>query len=523
MRTVEVVIGLLAVIAVLGVVAERFRLPYPPVLVLGGIALGLIPGLPAVRLQPHLVLFGFIPPLVYAAAFQAAGYDLRSHAVQIVSLAIGLVLLTVGAAGAVGHLAGGIPWVSAFVLGALAAPTDPVSASAVLAGVGAPEEIVTILEGESLINDGTGFAVFAVAVAAVGGGYSPGHGVLKFVEISAGGIVIGLAVGWVSVRLRRPLDLPSIEIVLGLLAAFGSYAAADAAGFSGVLAAVTAGLYIGRHAQDISSPQTRLRMEPVWDAATFVLESILFLLIGLQLPSIVHGIPHGHIASAVLTAAAVVGAVIALRAAWMITVAPLLSRLFPTRVSPIARVEVVVLSWSGMRGALSLAGALSIPLVVGTHAFPARDQVIFIVYCVVLGTLIIPSFTLKALVKRLGLGQSEQMHEQEVTARIRVAHAALAQIDEIAEEHEIPEDVVARLRAIYELRLNRLESSRADGSLRKGASHDSPGSHELRQRLIDAQRRALDEIRTERAAGTQVRGKLSRLATRRTFVATGTV
>jgi NhaP-type Na+/H+ or K+/H+ antiporter len=256
----------------------------------------------------------------------------------------------------VGHLAGEIPWVSAFVVGALAAPTDPVSASAVLAGVGAPEEIVTILEGESLINDGTGLAVFAVAVAAVAGGYSPAHGVLKFVEISAGGIAVGLAIGWVSVRLRRPLDLPSIEIVLGLMAAFGSYTAAQAVGFSGVLAAVAAGLYTGRHAQDISSPQARLRMEPVWDAVTFVLESVLFLLIGLQLPAIVHGIPHGHTARAVLTGAAVVGAVIVLRAAWMVTLASLLSRLFPKRVTPIARAEVVVLSWSGMRGALSLAG-----------------------------------------------------------------------------------------------------------------------------------------------------------------------
>jgi CPA1 family monovalent cation:H+ antiporter len=157
-----------------------------------------------------------------------------------------------------------------------------------------------------------------------------------------------------------------------------------------------------------------------------------------------------------------------------------------------------------MRGGLSLAGALSIPLMVSGHAFPARDEVIFFVYCVVLGTLIVPSFTLKALLQRLGLGQSEQMREQEVTARIRMAHAALAQIEEIAEEHQIPEDVVARLRGIYELRLNRLESSREVGSPGKGAGHDGPGSHEVRQRLIDAQRRALDEIRSERAAGAQV-------------------
>lgn len=502
MRTVELVIGLLAVIAVLGVLAERARLPYPAILVLAGIALGVIPGIPTVRLDPRLVLFGFIPLLVYAAAFRAAGYDLRSHAIQIASLATGLVLLTVISAGAVGHLAGGIPWAAAFVLGALAAPTDPVSATAVIGEVGAPEEIVTVLEGESLINDGTGLAVFAVAVEAVSGGYSPGHGVLKFIEISAGGIAVGLAVGWISVRLRRPLDAAAIEIVLGLLAAFGSYTAAQAAGFSGVLAAVTAGLYVGRHAQDISSPQTRLRMDPVWDSVTFVLESVLFLLIGLQLPSIVNGIPQGQIATAALTGAALVGAVIVLRAAWMLTVAPLFARLLPRYVAAAPGRHLVVLSWSGMRGALSLAGALSIPLMAGSHPFPARNQVIFLVYCVVLGTLIIPSLTLKALVRRLGLGQSEQLREQEIRARIRIAHAALSQLEEIADEHQVPEDVLSRLRGVYELRLSRLESGRHDDSpdqnRRQGAD-----AQELRNRLVEAQRRALSEIRSERGAAAE--------------------
>jgi CPA1 family monovalent cation:H+ antiporter len=456
-----------------------------------------------VRLEPRLVLFGFIPLLVYAAAFKAASYDLRSHALQIATLATGLVLLTVLAAGAVGHLAVGIPWAAAFVLGALAAPTDPVSASAVMGDVGAPEEIVTVLEGESLINDGTGLAVFAVAVDAVGGGYSPGHGVLKFIEISAGGIAVGLAVGWASVRLRRPLDLPSIEIVLGLLAAFGSYAAADAAGFSGVLAAVTAGLYTGRHAQDISSPRARLQMDPVWASATFVLESVLFLLIGLQLPSIVNGIPHGQIETATLTGAALVGVVIALRAAWMLAFAPLLSRLLPRYVAAMPSRHLVVLSWSGMRGALSLAGALSIPLLAGSHAFPDRDQVIFLVYCVVLGTLIIPSLTLKSLVRRLGLGQSEQLRAQEIRARIRLAHAALAELEEIADERPVPEDVLSRLRGVYELRLSRLESGRHDEREGDGR-HEGTSVQEIRDRLVGAQRRALGEIRAERTATAEV-------------------
>lgn len=508
MRTVELVVGLLAVIALLGVMADRARLPYPAVLVLGGIGLGLIPGVPAVRLEPRLVLFGFIPLLVYAAAFRAASYDLRTHALHIVGLATGLVLLTVLAAGAVGHLVGGIAWTPAFVFGALAAPTDPVSASAVMSEVGAPEKIVTILEGESLINDGTGLAVFQVAVAAVYGGFSVGHGALKLLEISAGGIAVGLVTGWLAVRVRRPLDAPSIEIVIGLLAAFGSYIAAQAAGFSGVLAAVTAGLYTGRHAEAISSPESRLRMEPVWDAVTFVLESVLFLLIGLQLPTIVNGIPHSHVTIAVLTGAAAVATVIVLRALWMLSVSPLFVRLVPAHISPTPRREIAVLSWSGMRGALSLAGALSIPLVAGSRPFPARDEVIFFVYCVVLGTLIIPSFTLKSLVRRLGLGQSDQLREQELKTRMRLAHAALSQLEEIAEQHEVPEDLLARLRGVYELRLSRLESRHAPSS--DADRSGGPGMDEIRNHLVAAQRRAFAEIRGERAAAAEVLERVQR-------------
>jgi Na+/H+ antiporter len=509
--TVELLIGLLAAIAVLGAVAERARLPYPAVLVLGGIVLGLIPGLPTVRLNPDLVLFGFIPPLVYAAAFRAASYELRLYAVQIVSLAIGLVLLTVLAGGVVGHVVGGIAWAPAFMFGALVAPTDPVSASAVMSEVGAPERIVAILEGESLINDGTGLAIFQVAVAAaVSGGFSVGHGALKLMEISAGGIAVGLAIGWVLVRIRRPLDAPSIEIVLGLVVAFGSYSAADAAGFSGVLAAVAAGLYTGRHAQDISTPQSRLQMEPVWDAVTFVLESVLFLFIGLELHHIVDGIPHADLARAGVTAAVAIVAMIALRTAWMLGISPLFSRLLPARFAAGSRRERVVLSWSGMRGALSLAGALSIPLAARSSPFPARDEDIFLVYCVVLGTLIIPSFTLAALVRRLGLGQSERLREQELKARIRVAQAALSQLDDLAEQHDLPEQLVARLRGLYELRLSRLESGRRGRAAGDDARDDRPDPQEIRHQLVAAERQALAEIRSERSAPAEVLAHIQR-------------
>ena len=246
-------------IALLGALAERAGLPYPPVLVIGGLLLGLVPGLPAIHLQPNVVLFGFLPPLVYAAAYRAASFDLASQATHIVTLATGLVLFTVALAAVAGHLVAGLPWAAAFVLGALSAPTDPISASAIVRQIGAPERIVTILEGESLINDGTGLAAFQVAIASAAGGISISHGIFEFVAIAVGGVAIGIAAGWLLVFLRRQLDEPSLEVAIGLLGAFGSYAAADAAGCSGVLAAVAAGLVVGRRAEGISSPEVRLR------------------------------------------------------------------------------------------------------------------------------------------------------------------------------------------------------------------------------------------------------------------------
>jgi CPA1 family monovalent cation:H+ antiporter len=405
---VEVVIGLLAAVALLGALAQRVGLPYPSVLVLGGLVIGVIPGLPAVHLDPNLVLYAFLPPLVYSAAFRTQRFDLRSSAPHIVTLAVGLVVFTVAGVALVGHYLAGLAWVPSFVLGALVAPTDPVSAAAIVHRVGAPERIVAILEGESLINDGTGLAAFQVAVAAAAGGFSVGHGILRFLAISAGGLAVGLVTGAVVVALRRRIDHAATEIVIGLAAAFGSYTAAQAAGASGVLAAVAAGLYVGHHGEAISTPRVRRRSEPFWAALSYLLESVLFLLIGLQFLVIVHGLP-GHQAWTPLgRAGAVVATAVVLRFAWMFTFTralSLLGRLLPGHVDRLGGGELTVLGYSGMRGALSLAGALSIPLLAAGHPFPNRDEVIFLVYAVVLGTLILPSLTLEPLVRRLGLAR----------------------------------------------------------------------------------------------------------------------
>ncbi|MFZ0039989.1 MAG: Na+/H+ antiporter [Solirubrobacteraceae bacterium] len=513
MLNIEIFIGLLAGVALLAAIAERVGLPHPAVLVLGGLLLGLIPGLPTVHLEPRLVFLGLLPPLVYAAAFKAASFDLRAQATHILTLSTVLVALTVVAAAVVGHLVAGLPWVAAVTLGALVAPTDPVSASSVLRAVGAPDRILAILEGESLVNDGTGLAIFQVAVAAAAGGsISVGHEVWKFVLISVGGVAIGLVGGWLLVKVRSRFDDPTLEIVLGLLAAFGPYTAASAVGCSGVLAAVATGVYAGRQAEDMSSAETRLRVEPFWDALTFVLESVLFLLIGLQLRSIASGL-NVPLGTGIAEGIAIVAAVFAVRALWMVALRglrPVLGRLAPSRAEPLSSPELTVLGFSGMRGALSLAGALSIPVLVSGHPFPARDEVIFVVYVVVIGTLLGPSLTLEPLIRRLGLATGEQVQQEEIRARARVIHAGLARLEELAGESDVPEEAVARLRELAELRLQRLDA-RAHRGEDDGDRDDIDSTVlRLRREIIAQQRRTIGEMRDQRAAPAQVLARIQR-------------
>ncbi len=503
MHTVEIVVGMLAAVVLLAAVAGRVGVPHAPVLVLGGLAIGLIPGVPVVHPAPGLVLFGFIPPLVYAASFRAASFDLRPVAPQILTLATGLVLLTVAVVAAVGHVVVGLSWPAAVTLGALAAPTDPVSATSVVRSVGAPERILAILEGESLINDGTGLAMFQVAVAAAAGGISVGSGALRFVGISLGGCAVGAVTGWLLVQLRSRLDDAALEIALGLLAAFGGYVAASALGVSGVLAAVTAGLYSGWRAESLSSAPTRLQIEPFWEALTFLAESLLFLLIGLQLRSIVALLPHGVLGETVLDGGLLVAVAVLARCAWMVAIWVL--RRLP-------RAELAVLAAGGMRGALSLAGALSIPLLAGGHPFAGRDQIIFLVYVIVIGTLVLPSLGLERLIRALGLVQDRELRRQEVEARRHVLRAALSRLGELEQQHPDAAETIERLRATLELRLARIRATEPGpaGREQPGSERDHAEPGWLRRELISAERAALAQLRARRVVSARVLARIQR-------------
>jgi CPA1 family monovalent cation:H+ antiporter len=487
---IELIVALLLASTVLAGLARAINVHYAIVLVLGGLVAGLVVGTSAPRVDPQIVLFVFLPPLIYAASFGSSTQDLRAHVRAIGELAVGLVLVTMGAVAVVAHAVAHIGWGPAIVLGAILAPTDPVAATSVLRRLGASDRISTVLEGEALVNDGTGLTAYKLAVAAVvSGHFSLGLGVLKFVAVAAGGVAVGLAAGWVSVEVRRRIDDPRIEISISLLTAYLAYIPADRIGASGVLAAVAAGLYTGSRTGLMFSPTSRLRTLGFWDALTFLLESVLFLLIGLQLPHIIRDLSVGR---PLEYAAAVLITLIVVRMAWMFSI-PLLVRLARRGESPQTLAELTVLGWSGMRGGVSLAAALALPLAAGGHGFPDRSNVIVISYIVIAATLVIFGLTLSPLIRRLGLAEEELLARQEARARIALAHAALGHVEEMAEQEEIPEPIAEAARVTYEQRIHRLEPRVDAADVDEAAT--ARQIRELRHELIAVERSRLADLR----------------------------
>jgi Na+/H+ antiporter len=486
----EVLVFLLVAVALLAGAALRHDVPYPIVLVVGGLALGFVPWLPAPELEPDIIFFVFLPPLLYGAAFEASAYELRANAGPIALLAIGLVLATVVAVAVVAHYLIGLPWPLAFVLGAVVGPTDPVAAAAVLGRLGAPPRIRTILEGESLVNDGTGLTAYSLAIAAIGTTVTASDVVVDFVVKAAGGIAIGLAAGWLFGRLRGATREPSIDLVLSILTPFVAYVPAERIHVSGVLAVVTAGVVIGSRSQELAEATARLRTLAFWQSADFLLNSLLFLLIGLQLVDLVEGVDDKELIEVAWEALVVTVVVLGVRLAWMFAV-PAVARMRIVPREPTGLPERLLLGWCGMRGGVSLAAALAIPASVGE-----RELLILVAYGVVLVTLVLPGLTLAPLIRALGLGQSEQRRRQEVEARMRLTHAALERFDQIGEHGELPAEDLERLRERYEARLERLRERLEEA---EGHPDHRTEAAEAQVEALDAERDVLAEMRRERA------------------------
>jgi monovalent cation/hydrogen antiporter len=507
-------LALLASAAALLILAGPLRIPYPILLVLGGLLLGFAPGVPEVTMPPEVVLIGILPPLLYRSAFFTGVRELRHNIRAISLLAVGLVVLTTAGVALVAHEITDLPWAEAFVLGAVVSPTDPIAATAIAKRFGVPRRLIDIIEGESLVNDGTALVLLRTAiVAAVTGAFSIWEASGRLVLNIVGGIAVGLVVGYVIRRIRLRLDNPPLEITIAFLTGYFAFLPASALGVSGVLAAVTAGIYLGWYTPEVTTVQTRLQGEGFWEILTFLLNVLLFGLVGLQLRPILDSLSGEGGWSLVGDAAVIALAVIVLRIVWVFP-ATYLPRWLFRRVrerdpSPPWRYPAFI-AWNGMRGAVTIAAALLVPLHTESGApLPGRDLIVFFAFAVVLATLVVQGGSLPMVIRALRLEADGGADEEESQARIRGAEAAIERLDELAAEAWVLDDTAERLRGQYRFRIDRFSariSPDGDGKIEKR----SMKYQRLRRELLEAERRAVVEMRNTGQISDEVMRRVER-------------
>jgi CPA1 family monovalent cation:H+ antiporter len=432
--------------------------------------------------------------------------DLRANLRPISLLAFGLVAVTTAGVAIVAHRVLSLSWPSAFTLGAVVSPTDALAASEIARRLNAPRRIVAIIEGESLVNDGMALVLYKTAVgAAVAGTFSFWHASGRLVLNVIGGVAVGLAVGFLVRSVRRRVDHTPTEVTLALLSGYLAYLPAEVIGVSGVLAAVTIGVYMGWYTPQLTTTETRLSGNAFWEILTFLVNALLFALIGLQLPAITERLHFSG--RLVADAAAIVGAVILIRIVWVpvFTYVPrLLFRSVRERDPYPPWQAPVAISWTGIRGAVSLAAALALP-----HEVPGRDLIVFVTFSVILATLVGQGLTLPALIRVLGIEDDGSAEREDAKARIKAAEAALARLEELAAEDWVREDTAERLRGQYRFRGNRFRA-RYDGGDGDGIEERSAAYQRLRRELLEAERQAVLRLRNDGVITEEVMQRVQR-------------
>ena len=501
MDQIESLIFLLGAAALLAQLARVVRIPYPIFLVLGGLALGFAPGLPTVEIPPEVIFVVFLPPLLNSAGFFSSPLDLRAHLRAISLLAIGLVLATIFAVAAAAHFVVGLSWPLAFVLGAILSPTDPVAAEAIFRRLGVPERVGTVVGGESLINDGTGLVAFrlAVGVAAGTAAFSPTEAGLNFLFVAGGGVVVGLVWAFTILPLWSRLKDASIQITFSVLIPYGVYILAEELlHVSGILAVVTYGLAQGwRSPRLFTDASTRIQALAFWGVLVFVLEALLFVLLGQQLPSILENLGEYTVLEVLFYAVLVYAVVLGARLAFFFTVPylhPVFDRLFRSRYLRGTWREYLVMSWSGMRGAVSLAAALTVPE--GGPFAADRDLILFLTFAVILATLVLQGLTLPSLIKALGLREDgDAARLGELRARLEGARSALQRLEKICAENGLPAENERGMREYYEDRIARYEAGIEAGGMTDEYAESSAAWRRGRRDLIEAERDAIIRMR----------------------------
>jgi CPA1 family monovalent cation:H+ antiporter len=483
---IESILVLVLAAALLVRVADYGKIPAPIVLVVGGLAIAFIPGLPSVELEPDTIFLVFLPPLVYAAGWRTSPLELRTVMRPLALLSVGLVFLTAAVVALVAHATvPGLSWAEAAVLGAVIAPTDTVAATSIFRRLGAPERVRLLVEGESMINDGTALVIYRIAVGvAIGGAFSFGGAALEFVGVAAGGILAGLAVGLLSDRVLARLSDSDLTIMLSVLTAYGAYIGAEELHVSGILAAVVAGVYAGYRSPHTLDADVRLNAVAFWSVLVFGLEITLFVLLGLQLPEIVDTLeasPTG-VDQLLLPVAAIAAASLAARLLFVFAMGEDAGETAGQRFA---------VGWSGMRGAVSLAAALAVPLSVA-----GRPQIIFLTFALILVTIVGQGLSLPFIVRALGLEEPRRWSDEEAVARMEAAQSALDRLDQMETDQRANEKQLLRLRDLYRARFRMCQAVLGGEEPDVAAREQRIADYgELRRELIGVEREELLGLR----------------------------
>jgi len=508
LQQVEVVILLLAVVVALTTIARKLLLPYPILLVIGGLLLAMIPGLPVIRLDPDLVFLVFLPPILWAAAYFTSLREFRANLRPITLLALGLVLATTAVVAVVAHaVLPGLGWAEAVALGAIVSPPDAVAATAISRRLGIPRRIIAILEGESLVNDASALVLYRAAVAAaVGGAFILRDSLMSFVFAAAVGVGVGLLVGALTRWALAFTDDSFSDIAVTLLAPYVAWVLAETVHASAVLACVTGGLYVRQHFSEIVAPATRIQARAVWDVLIFILNGVIFIVLGLQLGAIRSEAFDGDWGGLLRAAVLVTVAAIAVRLAW-VPLAAWLPRLMSAslrRRDPMPQFGYLLfIGWTGMRGIVSLAAALALPLTTAAGApFPFRPHIIVITFVVILSTLVLQGLPLPLLVRWLKLKDDDGVDQEQALTREHAARAALARLQALSsEEWAVPEQV-DRLRDHYDRRVQRFACP--DARDPECSEESGESFRRLRHETLTAERAAAIDLRNRGVIGDEV-------------------